>query len=253
VKEKEISSKHNAKFKLWLSLLESKGIKSEGLCLVSGTKVIHELLRQRPGSISEFILPPKGTAPVSGPAATRLPGEMFNQLDIAGTKGAIAVVKCGTLPKWGGGVPQGLQLIVALSDPHNLGALLRSADAFGVDAVILTKECSSPFLPRALRAASGSAFRLPLYSGPSIHELAVERAFGLDLGGRNIYETVWPRDMYLILGEEGQGLPAGLKLTRVTIPMSAAVESLNAVAAAAVSLYSYRQRFPLPPKFNVSP
>lgn len=245
---KEISSKHNAKFKLWLSLLESKGIKSEGLCLVGGTKIIAEILKQRPSTITEFILPPKGTAPDESHLSTRLPGEMFNQLDVAGTKAPLAVVKCGQLPKWGGGIPQGLQLIVALSDPHNLGALLRSADAFGADGVILTKESASPFLPRAIRSSSGSVFRVPLYSGPSIREINVERAFGLDLGGRNIADQVWPRDMYLVLGEEGQGLPADLKLTRVTIPMSSAVESLNAVAAAAVSLYSYRQRFPLPPR-----
>jgi TrmH family RNA methyltransferase len=75
--------------------------------------------------------------------------------------------------------------------------------------------------------------------------LELDRAFGLDMNGRNIYEMVWPRDMYLVVGEEGQGLPEELKATRVSIPMRASIESLNAVAAAAIALFSYRQRFPL--------
>ncbi len=242
---KEIASRHNAKYKMWLSLLESRGVKREGLCLVGGAKIIAELLIQNPTSIAEFIVPPKEEAPAAEALTTRLPGELFNELDVIGTKGPLAVVKCGALPKWSGGVPQGLQLIVALSDPHNLGALLRSAEAFGTDGIVLTKECSSPFLPRAIRASSGSVFRVPLYSGPSIKELALERGFGLDLEGRNIYEMVWPRDMYLVLGEEGQGLPVDAKLTRVKIPMNPNIESLNAVAAATVGMFSYRQRFPL--------
>ena len=242
---KEIASRHNAKFKLWLSLLESRGVKREGLCMVSGHKIISELLKQNAQSVVEFILPPKAAAPAAGHPTTRITGELFNELDVIGTKTPLAVVRCGTPGKWSGGAPQGLQLIVALSDPHNLGALLRSAEAFAAESVILTKECSSPFLPRAIRASSGSVFRIPLLSGSSIKDLNVERGFGLDLNGRNIYQMVWPKDMYLILGEEGQGLPPTAKLTRIKIPMSKSIESLNATAAATIGLFSYRQRFPI--------
>jgi tRNA G18 (ribose-2'-O)-methylase SpoU len=241
---KEITSKHNPKVKLWRSLLEAKGIKREGLCLVSGKKIVAELAK-RPGLVVEYIVPPKGSPPSDSALASQLPGELFNELDVSGTKSPLAVVKCPALLKWGGGVPQGLQVIAGLSDPQNLGALVRSCEAFGADGVILTQESSSPFLPKAIRASSGSVFRVPIYSGPSIQKLVAERAFGLDMNGRNIYEMVWPRDMYLIVGEEGQGLPEDLKATRVSIPMRETLESLNAVAAGAIALFSYRHRFPL--------
>jgi len=242
---KEITSKHNAKYKLWLSLLESKGIRKEGLCLVSGEKVIGELLREDSERIVEFILPPKGNSPHSTMPATRLPGELFNELDVIGTKSPLAVVQRAELPKWKSGSPLGLQLILALSDPNNLGALLRSSEAFQVQNIILTKECCSPFLPKAIRASAGSVFRLPLAAGPSIKELTVERGYGLHMDGKNIYELAWPKDMYLVLGEEGQGLPENLNLTRVKIPMAKSIDSLNAMAAASIALFSYRQRFPL--------
>jgi TrmH family RNA methyltransferase len=248
---KKITSRSNPKLKMWRSLLESKGIKREGLCLVGGKKIVAELSK-RPGLIVEYIVPPKANAPTASEPfkgsqipATQLAADPFNELDVSGTKSPLAVVKCPALAKWGGGVPQGLQVIAALSDPQNLGALIRSCEAFGVDGVILAQESASPFLPRAIRASSGSVFRVPLYSGPSIHKLSIERAFGLDMEGRNINEMVWPRDMYLVLGEEGQGLPEDLKATRISIPMRNSLESLNAVAAGAIALFSYRQRFPL--------
>lgn len=240
----EIASRHNARFKTWLALLESKGIKAERRCLVSGPKIVAELLEQQAEKILEWILPPKAQEPAGGIPATRLTGGLFNELDVIGTKSPIAVVRCEALPKWTGGPPDGLNLIIALSDPHNVGALIRSAEAFGARGVILTKECASPFLPRAVRASSGSVFRMPLFSAAGLRELEAEPAFGLDLGGRDINDLEWPRDMYLVLGEEGQGLPADLNLTRVTIPIASAVESLNAVAAASVALYSVRQRRP---------
>ncbi len=242
---KEITSKHNAKFKMWLSLLDSKGIRKEGLCLASGEKVIAELLREDAERIVEFILPPKGEAPHSQISAFRLPGELFHELDVIGTRSALAVVRGTELNAWSASEPEGIQLILALSDPNNLGALLRSCEAFQVQNIILTKECCSPFLPKAIRASSGSVFRLPLVAGPSIKDLSLKSGYGLDMNGENIYDLAWPKDMHLVLGEEGQGLPESLSLKRVKIPMAKSIDSLNAMAAASIALFSYRQKHPL--------
>lgn len=240
---KEIASRHNPRFKSWLSLLESKGLRREGLCLVSGPKIIQELSGS---SIVEWLLPPKGAVPETKAPATRLASELFKELDVVGTKGPIAVVRYPELKKWSPEPPRGLEVIAALSDPQNVGALIRSSEAFGATRVILTRESGSPFLPRAIRASSGSVFRVPILSGPSVRDLAVDRSFGLDMEGQNIYGLAWPRDLYLIIGEEGQGLPGTLKATRIKIPMTKSIESLNAMAAATIALFSYRQRFPLP-------
>lgn len=242
-KDLEISSRQNAKFKLWQSLLEAKGIKSEGLCLVSGAKVVAELIAA--GQIVELILPPKSKAPEADIPVIQLTGELFNELDVIGTKAPLAVARVTRLKNWTGGAAEGLDLILALSDPSNLGALLRSCEAFGVTRVILTKECASPFLPRAIRASAGSVFRLPLFVGPALKEIPLESAFGLDLNGPDISAVDWPTRMYLVLGEEGQGLPEELAVQRVRIPMARSIESLNAMAAASIALFSYRQKHPL--------
>jgi len=73
-----------------------------------------------------------------------------------------------------------------------------------------------------------------LASTGSLKDLAIENAYGLDMSGENIYSFPWPKDVHLILGEEGQGLPETLRVKRLKIPMSGKVESLNATVAASI-------------------
>lgn len=236
---KEISSAHNPKFKLWKSLLESKGIKKENRAIVSGDKLVRELLEQNAEMIEEILLPPKIDFS-SQMTATRLSSPLFQSLDILGTHSPLAVVRVQTLSPVKLDKPQGLELIVSLGDPSNLGALLRSAEAFGVRRVILTKECASPFLPKALKAASLSTFRLNLVSTGSLRDLEISAAVALDMKGTDLATFTWPKNVYLILGEEGPGLPPHLKTQRLKIPMMGKTESLNATVAASLALYSYR-------------
>ena len=122
-----------------------------------------------------------------------------------------------------------------LGDPSNLGALIRSAEAFGVSKVVLLEEAAHPFHPKAMRAASGATLRIPLYRGPALKDLKVEM-IALDLQGENIYEFQWPADFRFLVGEEGPGLAAAEVPRRVSIPMQKNAESLNAVVAASVAL-----------------
>lgn len=248
----EMASRTNKRFKNWLELLESKGIREQSLALVSGAKVIAELLEQRPEQIVELLLPSKGGVPQElnqgvrnhQIEVVRLTAPLFQELDVVGTRYPLAVVKVSPIETWQPSAPKGVELVVSLSDPNNLGALLRSAEAFGVRRVILTKECSSPFLPRALRAASGSTFRLELFKTGSLKSLndALSKGatIGLDMNGENIHTFKWPQDLFLVVGEEGQGLPADLSLTRLSIPMQKPVESLNAMVATSLALFSYQ-------------
>jgi RNA methyltransferase, TrmH family len=241
---RELTSRQNANFKKWLSLTESKGIKKEELALISGAKVIEEIFRERPDIAVEAITfksrsqNPTLETPENVPVYC-LPKEMFSELDAAGTNSPILVCKAPRLTPWSGESPEGLELFVALSDPANLGAVIRSAEAFGATQIVLAKESASPYLPKALRAASGSTFRVRLTEGPSIHDLKLANGFGLDMQGQNISELKWPENLFLVLGEEGQGLPENLNLTRIRIPTLGAVESLNATVAASVALYAY--------------
>lgn len=239
----DIAGRQNARFKKWLSLLESRAIKKEGLALVSGQKIIAEFAANERVHIKEFLLPPKGASPDLKIPSVRLAGELFNELDVLGTKSPLAVVEAPALPEWNRQSAKGLNLVIALSDPNNLGACLRSAEAMGVSQIVLTKECASPYLPRALKAASGSTFRLNLKTADSLKNLDLSESAapcGLDMNGENIGDFDWPADVTLVVGEEGQGLPFDLPLRRLKIPMQTSIESLNAVVAASIALYSYR-------------
>lgn len=237
----EITSPHNPKYRRWLSLLESRGIREHARALVSGSKLVPELCHQRPADVEEIVLPPKAEPFDYRFKHTRLPAPLFKALDVIGTRAPLAIMRAPNLDEWNpNDAPEGLELILALSDPNNLGACLRSAEAFGARRVILTRECASPFLPKAIRASSGSSLRLRcLVSGP-LAEVRARHAFGLDMHGANVIGFEFPKDMFLILGEEGQGLPEIPALTRLSIPMQAPVESLNATVAASVAMFSYR-------------
>jgi TrmH family RNA methyltransferase len=239
----EITSPHNPKYRRWLSLLEAKGIRKEARALVSGTKLVQELCAQRPGDVEEIVLPPKAEPFDYRFKHTRLTASLFKALDVIGTKSPLAVMRAPDLDEWQDNeAPRGLELILALSDPSNLGACLRSAEAFGARRVILTRECSSPYLPKALRASSGSALRLNLAAGPALADIRCAGAFALDMDGEDLSSLKFPVNLYLILGEEGQGLPQELSARRIRIPMRPPVESLNAAVAASLALFHYSAR-----------
>jgi RNA methyltransferase, TrmH family len=137
-------------------------------------------------------------------------------------------------------------LLDDVQDPANVGAILRSAEAFGVAAAILTPGCASPFSPRALRASAGSAFRLPVVARVGAAEaISWARANGIALAGAEARGGAAPeslagvRPLALVIGSEGHGISAELAAAiehRVTLPLGGRVESLNAAVAAGVLL-----------------
>jgi TrmH family RNA methyltransferase len=243
-----ITSSDNAKYRLWKSLLTGKGIRSEGHCLVSGAKLLSELfphaneLRAKSPLECELIAA-HGHRRFPELPCFELSKEMFHTLDEVGTGGSLLVVKTPEIPLWSKNETQGLHLLCPLGDPNNLGACLRSAEAFGADSVILLQESAQPFLPKSIKASSGSAFRIPLKKGPSIKELDFNLPIAaLDLAGENLSKFKWPALAYLLIGEEGPGIPAGSKPRyRICIPTQG-VESLNAGVATGIALYDFRAK-----------
>jgi len=142
---------------------------------------------------------------------------------------------------------------VAVQNPGNIGALLRTAEAAGATGAYLTTGCADPFSWKALRGSMGSAFRLPLVGGLSVDD-AVARLHARKLpvvaaraDAVQSYDGFdWRAGAALLLGNEGAGLPADVTRAasaRVRIPIAATVESLNVSAAAAVLLFeAARQR-----------
>lgn len=242
---KSILSRQNIKFKEWQSLLIARGIKKLRRGLVAGPKIVSECGREP--NARELLITAKMQIPMlqKNTLIYELNSELFRELDIFGTKAPLLIVDLPPLPAWESSPPEGLELVVALSDPGNLGAVLRSAVAFGVSRVVLCQECSSPYLPRAIRTSSGACFKIPLYRGPSIQEIQPTNSFTLELFGESVANFNWPKNLTLILGEEGQGIPKNLKSHALTIPIDSTSESLNAMVAASIALFSYRSRWPL--------
>jgi RNA methyltransferase, TrmH family len=140
-----------------------------------------------------------------------------------------------------------------INNPVNVGAILRTAEAAGATSTIATQNTTDPFSPKSLRGAMGSAFRLPLWFGPTYDEAIVwcgERdlqTICADVHASTAYDEVdWRRPSALILGPESSGLSRE-EITKaneaVRIPMRGPAESLNVAVATGVLLYeAARQR-----------
>ena len=140
-----------------------------------------------------------------------------------------------------------------INNPVNVGAILRTAEAAGATGVIATKHTADPLSPKSLRGAMGSAFRLPVWFGPTYDEaLAWCRERGIqticaDIHASTGYNQVdWQRSSALILGPESSGLSRdeiSEANEAVRIPMRGPAESLNVAVASGVLLYeAARQR-----------
>ncbi|MDR3423891.1 MAG: RNA methyltransferase [Alphaproteobacteria bacterium] len=234
-----IESAQNATFKKLLSLTASKGLKEEGLFLLCGEKLVREFLRRPHLKIVHEILAP-GQSPLAAEATpVALSSSLFALVDVLGTRFNILALEQPTIPVLTAEeiktyAPSGIELVAPIGDPGNLGALIRSCEAFAVPRVILSREAAHPFLPKAVKASAGSVLRVPLARGPALNEFPAS-CIALDLEGTSIDDFVWPEQALLLIGEEGPGFSASTFPTRVRIPTTG-VESLNVVVAASIAL-----------------
>ncbi len=168
--------------------------------------------------------------------------------DTQSSPGVLAVVPIEFLP-W----PEELSLVLVLdrlTNPGNLGAMLRSASAAGTDGVLLSPGCVDPFNPKVVRGAMGAQLRLPIIeaewaeigqqlTGLNVWLAAIDGAFSYD-------SIDWRAPSALIIGSEAVGAghqAISLAGQTVRIPMSKKTESLNATVAASVIMFeAARQR-----------
>jgi TrmH family RNA methyltransferase len=150
-------------------------------------------------------------------------------------------------------LPQDASLFLLLdgvANPGNLGTMLRTAAAAGVDAVLLGPGCVDAYNPKVVRGGMGAHLRLPIMhlDWPQIVPLVQPTAVWLaEAGGQTRYTDVdWTQPSTLVIGNEARGPSAAareLVHSSASIPMVAATESLNAATAAAVILFeAARQR-----------
>lgn len=146
-----------------------------------------------------------------------------------------------------------LLLLDRLQDPGNMGTIIRSADAFGIDGIIITKGCVDVFNPKVIRSTMGSIFRVPIYheedSLAIINRLKKEgvRVYTTSLeGSLHIHQVDFNNPFLLVIGNESSGVSPYIYTVSdklIKIPMVGDAESLNVAIASSIIMYeSIRQR-----------
>jgi tRNA G18 (ribose-2'-O)-methylase SpoU len=245
---RELSSESNPSFRIFRELLTGRGVRKHGQALLAGPRIIAEVRDRFPERVLAWITDDHQAPPEDEAVEWyRLSKPLFKELDVAGTDSPLLLVRVTPPPAWSDDEPwpEGCTLFIPFQDPENVGAVIRSAAAFGVARVVLLKESAHPFHPKSSRAAGTALFQVPLQEGPSIHELSARHAplIALDNSGPELDESPFPSRFGLVVGVEGPGLPERLrKGERRRIPIASAVESLNAATAAAVALYAWSRQ-----------
>jgi len=149
-------------------------------------------------------------------------------------------------------IPEHLDFILIpdqIRDPGNLGTLLRSATATGVQAVLLPPETTDAFAPKVLRAGMGAHFRMPIQSLKWEEIKAQAKSMDIyiaDMNGTSCWETDLRKPLALVVGGEAEGASdeaRRLANGKICIPMAGNVESLNAGVAGSVLMFEViRQR-----------
>ena len=253
-----ITSTHNPKLKLIRALAgRPKERREAGAFLAEGARLVEEALAA--GWPIRFALYAQGLSGRSsqtvealartGVEVESVESTLFNSVsETENSQGILAVMELSVIPA--PPEPTFSLILDQIRDPGNLGTLLRSAQAAGVDSVLLPPETTDPYAPKAVRAGMGAHFRL-VVERLSWDEIRAR------LGGTPVYlaETenaisCWQADfkpaLALVIGGEADGAsPEARALAKqnVIIPMPGEMESLNAAVAGSVLMFEVvRQR-----------
>ncbi len=222
------------------SLQEKKAREAGGVYVVEGAKVIGELLAAG-APLTELYATASWEHPRDD-ARVRIvtDDEMARISHFPTPSPVLAVGRIERAVLAPGELDRGLTLALdGVQDAGNVGTLLRIADWFGLDRVLLSPDCADLFSQKVINASMGSFSRVRAVtqSLPEALTGCAAPVLGCDLGGDDVHALPALRDAVIVIGSEGRGLSASVRacVTRlVTIPRFGGAESLNAGVAAAV-------------------
>ena len=240
--------------KLLKSLSTKKGRRSSGLFLVEGIKMCMEL--PSCNMQTEFIVISDSAEDEAHKLAGKLSancsavysatdGQIRKISDTQTPQGIIAAVKINDEPLV---ISDRMLILDGVSDPGNVGTIIRTADWFGFDSIILNSECADIYNPKVVRSTMGSIFRVHIHRTDDLpkllnNELKDHEIFAAVLERSESILDCKPSGKFgLIMGNESQGISEEItKLSdrRFRIPGIGEAESLNVASAAAVSLYHF--------------
>ncbi|MFZ5975066.1 MAG: TrmH family RNA methyltransferase [Bacillota bacterium] len=260
-----ITSTGNQYVRLLKSLHAKKGRAQHGLFLVEGVKLVQEALdaglRLHSVAFSASALGALETVRVragqaGAPVHVLEDRVMSFAADVQTPQGVLAAVHMWdlALPENIRALPRVIVALERMQDPGNMGAIIRTAEAAGAGAAVLSPGCCEPFSPKVVRGAMGSVLRVRLYQAPDFpHFLrqCADAGYAVVAGaldGENVFLEHIHRDKFvLLIGNEASGLTEEALTCaahRVRIPMAGRTESLNAGVAAGILLYELqREKF----------
>jgi TrmH family RNA methyltransferase len=238
------------------SLRDKKHREALGLFVVEGEKVVAELLAANYPFVEIYATPAWAASPSPASSAPRTPvvaiseDEMARASHFPTPSPVLAVGRIARQPLSPGALDRGLTLALdGVQDAGNVGTLLRIADWFGLDRVVLSADCADLFNQKVINASMGSFARVATHTVDLAAALAGVASgtpiLGCDLAGEDVHQLAPRRDAVIVIGSEGRGLsPAVAKrLTgRVTIARFGGAESLNAAVAAGIVCHQLRPR-----------
>jgi 23S rRNA (guanosine2251-2'-O)-methyltransferase len=193
----------------------------------------------------------------AGVTARRVPSQTVERLVPGENQGVVAMVEPpqlldeGALSSMPFGPHPVAVVLDGITDPRNLGACARAAEAAGAAVMVIRERRGSPVTPAAMKASAGALLHLPVARVPNLTRALSrlrDRGFtsvGLDHAGSDLWNVEPPGPIVLVVGAEGSGLS---RLVRercdvlVSIPMRGRTESLNAATALAVGLFAFALR-----------
>ncbi len=268
-----ITSVNNDRLKA-VSLLQNrkKARDEQGLFVIEGVRIVEDALISAPGRIKELFVNesfynPGGTGKLPKPAdlpVTVVSDNAFLKIsETVSPQGVLAVVRKQEFTvddilrdervnERAGRAATGtgrkrLLILDDIQDPGNLGTMMRTAEAAGMDGVIMSRNTVEIYSPKATRSTMGSVFRVPFaYVGSltdTLEQLKKEHftVYGTCLDGAVRYDSIsYAERSAIIIGNEGNGISDEVRAhidRSILIPMYGEVESLNAAVAAAIVMY----------------
>ncbi|EDL55736.1 MULTISPECIES: RNA methyltransferase [Vibrio] len=235
--------------KLLRALSQKKQRKAHGLFLVEGEKNVLELLEtsmviKHVFATSEFLASNREALQRVECIEASLE-ELTKASSLVSNNAAVAVV---AIPQTE--IPAAKGMMIALdgvSDPGNLGTIIRIADWYGIKHIVASTDCADPYNPKTIRATMGSFGRVQvtLLDLPSYLEQASLPVYGAFLEGENVHKMTFSPEGILLMGSESHGVrpdAAQYVTDKITIPAFGGAESLNVAMATGIILDNFRRQ-----------
>ncbi len=254
MKTPAITSSSNRRIHRLKTLMRRSPMDGDYLAVVEGPKLVREALSSGLEVEEIFVADSRLSRFSAEDGVGRTRGELFSVSDrlfhalsdTVTSQGILATVRVPVAPLESLLTGNPFFLIAhQLQDPGNLGAIIRSAEAFGVTALLLTTNTVNPLNQKAIRASAGSVFRLPIAGQLAPGSLAdrlrqrkIRLIAAMPDGPINFRQANYRGRLALVVGSEGQGIPEGLGTfaAQICVPTAEGVDSLNVAAATAIVL-----------------